>query len=158
MMPQEYDSTFTCSRGKKWVVKFKLSQITRFCGEYGLQLEAINPLTLDEEKLLRLSFLGVQHHADAKGVDWDMWLDDHLNGEAHGHCRDATKFGLYNFILPRINEKPRQQIRAMLEGLLKIGDALTQVEAGVDGPGQTLQESPLQPDSTPAKQITASGS
>ena len=140
MMTKQYDSTFTCAKGVKWDIRFKLSQIVKFCGEYGLKMDRILPELLDAEQILKLSFIGIQHHADAVGITYDMWLDGNLDGEALAHCNTATEFGLINFILPRLPEKKRVFVIATLEDLLKIDDE-NESEDHEGGAGQTVRES-----------------
>jgi len=138
-MPKEYDATFTCALGRKWHISFTTSKILKFCKETGKQLEQLLPNELNEAELIELSFLGIQHHADAKGIDYDMWIDTHLEGEAYSFARDATAMGIINFTLPKLPEKTRILLRHTLDDSLKIAGELTKKveESQEGGLGQT---------------------
>jgi len=135
-MPKEYDASFECSRGKTWNIKFRLSGVLKFCDETGKKLEDLLPTSLNESELIKLSFLGIQHHADAKGIDWEMWIDEHLDGDAYAMCRDATVLGVLNFILPKLPEKMRVLLRHTLDASLQTAEeSMKEVVREVGGLG-----------------------
>lgn len=133
-MSKEYDSTFQCARGKSWRVYFTLKSILPFCQKYGKKMEELLPSSLNEMELIELSHIGIQHHADAKGIDFDMWLENHIgDGEAYGKARDATTMGILNFILPKLPVKMRILLERTLKDLLKTEEDVDSQTENLEG-------------------------
>ena len=138
----KYDSTFECSRGKTWRMSFTLKLILPFCQKYGKKMEELLPSSLNEMELIELSHIGIQHHADSKGIEFDMWMQDHLDGEAYSMARDATTMGLLNFTLPKLPLKMRVLLERTLKDLLPTVEQSTTQETELEGGlGQTSANS-----------------
>lgn len=118
-MEDTFPAKFKCAKNLEWHVKLTMSKVVKFCGQRGLRIEEINSESLNEEQLIDLLFMGIQHHQDAKGLTIEDFMDENLAGEVYMESKKAALYAIVNFSLPRLPEAQRvssiKQIKDSLE-------------------------------------------
>jgi len=104
---KEYDASFKDATTKKWVVKLTMSKVLKFCGEHNLRTEQISPTQLNADQMARLCFIGISHHTESKGFEFEDFVDNALAGESFSYAMEATAMSIVNFSLPRMPEAQR---------------------------------------------------
>ena len=111
-----FDSSFTDAEGKTWNCVLSTKVLAQFCREENLRLDQVNPETMNFAQMLRLCFLGLQHHQEMVRQDFEDFLGEQLEGAAMDAAQKAVEYAIVNFTLPRLPEARRvklaQNIRA----------------------------------------------
>ena len=111
---EEFDSTFKDNELHVWNVKITTKIAMQFAGQNNIRLEELIPDYLNAEQLIKIAWMGIQHHADAKNFDYDDFLDL-LEGEAITSATQAASMALINFTLRRVSEKNRVILHARIQ-------------------------------------------
>ena len=132
-----YDSSFTCSEGRVWVISFTVKQIRQFCRITNLSLDQFQFHLLDFDQHLQLLYLGLQNTQDMKRYeDEDHFVEKCLNGECLDKSLNALQMGILNFTLPRLSLIKRTEAIEIINSALSEGkEAEKEVQ---DGTGDTL--------------------
>jgi len=109
-MKGEFDTSFKDSEGNTWVVLLTVKKVANFCKENNLRLDQIAPETLDFDKLMKLCFVGCQHHAEIKDDKYDEWLEERIGVDSLNVAMDAIGYAILNFTLPRLKEPKRLRL------------------------------------------------
>lgn len=126
---KEFNTTFKDSELHVWTVKITTRIALAFAGQNNLRIEEMIPDYLNAEQLVRLTWAGIQHHADAKHLSYEGFLDM-LEGEALDRAMRAGSMALINFTLARHPEKKREILRARVEKRLAEEEKKAQGEDG----------------------------
>ena len=101
-----YDSSFVCSESRKWVIKFTVKQVKKFCGEFNLSLDKFSYFTLNFEQHCRLIWMGIAHHQDSKRYeDEDDFMEECLDGDKLEEALEKLSLAVFNFTLPRLKDQ-----------------------------------------------------
>jgi len=104
---KQYNASFKDSDAKEWTVKLTMSKVLKFCGENNLRIEQVSPKSLNADLLAKLCFIGIAHHTESKGWEFDEFMDKALAGECYRLAMEATAMAIVNFTLPRIPDAQR---------------------------------------------------
>eukprot|EP00487_Bulimina_marginata_P005427 TRINITY_DN23358_c0_g1_i1.p1 TRINITY_DN23358_c0_g1~~TRINITY_DN23358_c0_g1_i1.p1 ORF type:complete len:147 (+),score=23.18 TRINITY_DN23358_c0_g1_i1:108-548(+) len=116
-----YDASFTCSEGRKWIIKFNIGQVADFCESANIQIDGFDHGSLNFKQHLFLVWLGISHHTDSKRYTTSSeFADECLKGEVLTEALNSLALGMLNFTLPRLPLKRAIKAVEIIEELMGI--------------------------------------